>query len=198
MPFLVLSLPRSRSAWLSHFLTLGGEWRVGHDILIDCDSVEDFKGFLAGAFDGTCETGAALGWRLLQAEMPELRMLALRRPVEEVVASFLREGIELSEEGWRTLVERDAMLDAAVKVGGIEEVLAEDLDDPQCLRWMLDYLFDGEGEWDLAWWQQLRRLNIQVDMKARMEKLEERGPALLQLTREVLRRTLELGKEGLG
>ena len=58
-PFLVFGLPRSRTAWLSHFLA-PSPGAVGHDTGIDCKSISDFIGQFYGRdrLAGTCETGA--------------------------------------------------------------------------------------------------------------------------------------------
>ena len=96
-PFIVVSLPRSRSAWMAHFLAFGGRYAVGHDTLVECNSIAQFiSGFRLMA--GTCETGAVLGWRIIRQVMPEVKLVTVRRPVHEVAASFARFGIPVDEK----------------------------------------------------------------------------------------------------
>ena len=51
MPFIVFSMPRCRSTWLSVFLSRPGA-QVGHDIGVECASADEFKARL-GALAGT-------------------------------------------------------------------------------------------------------------------------------------------------
>lgn len=188
--FLVLSLPRSRSAWLSHFLTCGGVFLVGHDLLLDCDSLEDFEAFFqeGSKFEGSCETGAVLGWRLLRQRLPKVKLLVVHRPVLEVAASLVRQGVL---PDIRMLEEREGMLQTAGRAPGIEAIEYSDLDDLDCMKWMTEYLL-GPGWWELEWWLGLRQYNIQVNMKERLERLQERDRAMRGLAAEVAKRTREM------
>ena len=70
--FLILSLPRSRSKWLSCFLSPPGR-DCGHDLIVGCGSLADFSKALALRV-GSCETGAMVGWKLVRQVMPEVRL----------------------------------------------------------------------------------------------------------------------------
>src|SRR6185503_11458650 len=78
-PFVLFSLPRSRSAWLSVLLSRPGAL-VGHDIGIGCAQPEDFAQRLRSDLAGTCETGAAFAWRLIRWLVPDARFAVVRRP----------------------------------------------------------------------------------------------------------------------
>lgn len=86
MSFLVLSLPRSRSTWLSRFLSYG-DWRCGHDELRHMRSLADVKAWWTQPCTGSCETAAAPWWRLFPKD---LRIVTIRRDPGEVVASLMR------------------------------------------------------------------------------------------------------------
>src|ERR1700739_4123082 len=90
--FIIFSLPRSRSFWLSKFLSFG-EPRVGHDLAIRCASIEDFVEQLAQV-DGTIETGAVLGWRGVRKVLPKARLLVRRRPLVQVGRSLVNQGLQ--------------------------------------------------------------------------------------------------------
>jgi hypothetical protein len=192
-PFIVFSLPRSRSAWLSHYLTFGGQFLVGHDIVIECDSIEQFIGSFnpktPNALTGTCETGALLGWRLIQARLPQARLLALIRPLGEVFESFRKRGIAPDARG---MEESEAMLQALSRAPGVDTVFSSDLDDPECGKWLIESLL--EREFDTMWWQALRGINIQVDLLAPSQRVWERRDAMGALTRQVVEQTLALGE----
>lgn len=88
-PFLVLGLPRSRTAWLSRFLSYG-DWVCGHEELRHMRSIEDVATWFAQPCIGSAETAAAPWWRLLDRLAPGARILVVRRPVDDVVASLMR------------------------------------------------------------------------------------------------------------
>src|SRR5690348_11556095 len=87
--FIVYALPRSRTAWLSRFLTYG-EWACGHDEARHLRSVEDIKSWFAQPNTGTAETAAAPFWRTVQHISPDTKVVVVRRPVEDVLESLMR------------------------------------------------------------------------------------------------------------
>lgn len=106
--FVVFSLPRSRSFWLSCFLNYG-DWTCGHDEIRHVRSLQDVTAWLGMSNTGTIETAAAPFWRLLPSQT---RVCVIRRPVADVVASMLRTGVEYDEGGlWREMRKLDAKLD---------------------------------------------------------------------------------------
>lgn len=92
-PFLVLGLPRSRTYWLSRFLTYQ-DWYCGHEEARYIHSMEDARTWFKQPFMGSSETAVAPFWRLLQKFAPETRIVVIRRPVEEVKASLARIGFD--------------------------------------------------------------------------------------------------------
>lgn len=89
MAFIVFALPRSRTAWLSQFLTYG-DWVCGHEEIRHVRSLDDVKSWFAQPNVGTAETGAAPFWRTVAKLQPDIRVLVVRRPVAEVVESLLK------------------------------------------------------------------------------------------------------------
>lgn len=87
-PFVVFALPRSRTKWLSEFLTYK-DWHCGHDEARYWRSLDDAKSWLSQPNTGTVETGLAPFWRLLPRYAPEARVVTVRRPVAEVVNSLM-------------------------------------------------------------------------------------------------------------
>ena len=88
-PFVIFALPRSRTAWLSHFLSYGG-WLCGHDEARHMRGLGDVKAWFAQPNTGTVETAIAHWWRLLPSLAPHAKVVVIRRPVAEVVDSLMR------------------------------------------------------------------------------------------------------------
>ena len=77
-PFVVFSMPRSRSAWLAHWLTRVSERLVGHDLAIEADGIDHWLEFVARRFRGTCETGAVEIWPILRRALPACRIITIQ------------------------------------------------------------------------------------------------------------------------
>lgn len=86
-PFVVFSLPRSRSFWLSRFLT-SGSWACGHDEIVRFRGLEDVVSWLDQDYVGSVETAGASFWRLLAKYRPDTRVAVVLRPRAEVVRSL--------------------------------------------------------------------------------------------------------------
>lgn len=178
-PFIIFCLPRSRSAWVAHFLNYGGRCKVGHDIVIECKKVEDFFSAYKEGMRGTVETGAVEGWPLFHERFPEGRILTIHRPLAKVKASLARYGV-VPQEG--ELEAREEALLALSRMPFVESLVDSDLDLMGCCRWLFEYTTGLP--WDQGWWEQLRRINIQVDMAKRLEQLHRNHEQLEALKAE--------------
>src|SRR5580693_982148 len=90
-PFIIFALPRSRTAWLSKFLSYG-KWFCHHEHAIRLRSIEDFKAALAQRYTGFAETAAGPAWHLIRHFRPDVRAVVVRRPVEETIAAMVEAG----------------------------------------------------------------------------------------------------------
>lgn len=90
-PYVIFCLPRSRSTWLSQFLTFG-DWSCGHDELRHARQLEDVRSWLSQPMTGTVETAAAPFWRLAQHFSPDVRFVTIRRDPDEAAASAAAAG----------------------------------------------------------------------------------------------------------
>jgi hypothetical protein len=175
--FLILSLPRSRSAWLSRFLSYRNK-RCGHDIAPRCGSVAEVVDRL-GRYDGSCETGAMLAHQILRNQLPGTKFVTVRRPVREVIDSLARVGLRADEEIYR----RAAMLDELERLGGVRTYTYEDLINPACCKEIFEHCL--ETEFDPLWWASHHELNIQVAMPGWLRMLEENKPNIERLKSEI-------------
>lgn len=171
-PFVVFSLPRSRSAWTSVFLSAPGA-ACGHDIGPTLDFPDDFERLLTTKFVGTCETGAAFAWRLIREQLPQAMFVVIRRDPAQVIRSLEAFGI-VGQEGEMWGRARD--LD---QISAQPGTLTLDFDDLgkawQCGRLYWHCL---GRPMPMTWWQQLQRLNVQVDMDRQLKMLMERRPQI--------------------
>ena len=185
-PFIVFSLPRSRSAWMSVFLSHGGHF-VGHDIGTECKAPEDFLDALAGKLSGTCETGAMFAWRLLRHELPDCKFVVIRRPRSEVTASLGRFGLRGFEDEMKR---RDELLDEIAALPVTLAVKFSDLASADACKQVFEFCLRRQMDWQ--WWSHLSDLNIQVDMRRTLLRLGDNHHRIEALKSAVLRRQSEL------
>lgn len=185
-PFVVFALPRSRTAWISHFLSYG-DWHCGHDELRHMRTLDDVDAWFAQPCTGTVETAGAPWWRMLE---PGMRVVVVRRPVEEVVDSLMRiPGCSFDTDELRTTMTRlDHKLDQiesrvpclSVNFGdlGKEETCAALFE--HCLPYAHDH----------AWWEGLSRVNIQINMRTLIRYCTAYAPAMDKLASVAKHRSL--------
>ena len=160
-PFLILALPRSRTAWISKFLTYG-EWLCGHEQLRYMRSLEDVISWYRMGEIGMAETAAAPHWRLALALFPDLNVITIRRDRGEVCSSLARLGAEGPQVG--TMLERlDRKLDQIERRGtNVMPIRYHELDTEAGARRLweatLPYPFDRD------WYKILAPLNIQFSL----------------------------------
>lgn len=180
-PFIIFSLPRSRSAWLSHYLTYADKW-CGHDTVIDCKTMDEFAGQFVGpqAIAGSCETGAMLGWRVIRHSMPKAKLLVVRRPILECWAELATFGIagDMTE-----MYRRSELLSAISALPNVITIDWLELNDPNCCKMIFEHCL--ELDWNPRWWAKLAEVNIQVDMPRRIRKLQANHEILEQLKLDV-------------
>lgn len=166
MTFVVFSLPRSRSAWLSAFLGAPGRV-VGHDIGVTCSSPSEFAWRLRNEMAGTCETGAAFAAPLIRQMIPDVRFVTIRRSITQVCASLARFGIVDVED---EMAERDMALDAIERrYPDTMRLEFADLIRPTVCGVL--HQFCTGLPMDGVWWAALDALNIQVDMARQLALL---------------------------
>jgi hypothetical protein len=140
-PVCIFTLPRSRSAWLSVFLSFGN-WACSHDASVRMRGMDDVQRFFSRPNAITVETGIAPGWRLLARRFPEMRMVVVRRSIEEVIASWSRAFGDIpfdSDKMRRVVVYMDRMLDQIARQPGVRSVAFSDLSDQETCRALFEH-----------------------------------------------------------
>lgn len=163
-PFVVMTMPRSRSFWLSKFLAPRG-WTCGHDSLRYMRNLDDGRRWLAQPWTGTCETGIAPWWRALQRLRPDCAVVVVRRDPREVIESLVRLGLfPESETLWRQCYRMAAKLDQiALRWPGALVVDYQDLVLEDCCAEVFEHCLGGL-EHDPTWWQWHHQTNLQGDV----------------------------------
>ena len=173
--FVIYALPRSRTAWLSAFLSYGG-WACLHEQAIFMRSLRDVRRLTARPRTGSVETAAGPAWRLLRHYAPEHRAVVIRRPVEETVEAMMEAGRNAGAAYDEDHLRR------AMRYG--DRCLTQISDQPGTLT--LDYS-DLAGEaacqqifehclpypFDREWWSSLKDRNIQTDLSAFFRHYQE-------------------------
>lgn len=172
-PFIVFSLPRSRSAWMAHWLS-DQDLFVGHDVGIECKSVADFAGRFKSALDGSCETGSMFAWRLIRKEIPGIKFVVIRRERRAVAASLARFGLAGLED---ELEARDRALDEIEVQPESFRANFGDLCHPESCSALLAHIAPDKM-FHMKQFAEWNALNVQVKMDERLSRLIENGPQI--------------------
>lgn len=165
-PFLVMALPRSRTAWLSKFLSFK-PWVCGHEQIRYFRTLEDVKTWFMQPYIGSAETLAVQYWRLLPRYAPNCRVLIVRRPVAEVVESILKFNVSGMDSGKLA----DNMKRLNHKLDQVEarypnclSVNFNELSDFDVCQVVFEYCLGiNLGE---KWFQYWNNINVQIDLDA--------------------------------
>lgn len=189
MTFVVFGLPRSRTFWLSRFLSYGG-WECGHDEARHMRSVGDVRAWLAQPSTGTVETAAAPFWRTLRQLAPDARVVVVRRPVGDVVASLQRLGIAFDAAALLKVVRGlDAKLDQIeARWPGALSVQFDDLKDETTCAAVFEHCLPLKH--DAAWWRMIAPMNLQTNLPALLRYCEAFRPQLEKVASQIKHKTL--------
>lgn len=173
-PFIIYALPRSRTAWLSYFLTYK-DWHCSHDIVADLHSIADLEAFFKRPNVGTCETGMVDGWKLAEKLCPQARRVVVRRPLKDVKASLAKFGINADAD----IEKRSALLTQVTACSKVLTVTFDDLNTEEGCKKVFEHCL--QLPFDREHWLALKDRNIQVDMAARLAKLQKNHDAIESL-----------------
>jgi hypothetical protein len=172
--FIVYGLPRSRTFWLSKFLSYR-DWNCGHDEIRHARSMADVDAWFGQPCTGTVETAAAPWWRLAAKYNP--RVVVVRRPVAEVVASAARAGGTPDE---RYIAYLDRKLDQIeARVPGVLSVQFADLASESTCAAVFEHCLPYRH--DSAWWAYADKVNAQTNLPATVRYMTAYAPQLQKL-----------------
>ena len=188
--FLVFALPRSRTAWLSRFLS-HGEWNCGHDEIRHMRTLDDVTAWFSQPFTGSVETAGAPWWRLLPRYAPDVKIAVVRRPVSDVVDSLMRiDGVMFERERTERHIWRlDRKLDQlTARVPGVLSVDFADLENEATCSRLFEHCTGSPH--DHQHWSALAPVNVQIDFKALVRYTEAYGGVLNRLSSAAKQKSL--------
>jgi GNAT superfamily N-acetyltransferase len=164
-PFIIFGMARSRTTWLSRFLSYG-DWHCGHDEIVHIRNLADVQSWFRQPNTGTVETAAAPWWRMVRKISPDARVAVVLRPVQESVDSFMRLGLPFDRDLLTTELRRqDRKLEQiARRWPGAMVVSYSDLDSEAVCAAIFEHCLPYKH--DHGWWEHVSRQNIQVNMTA--------------------------------
>lgn len=183
-PFVIFALPRSRTAWLSRFLTYG-DWVCGHEEARHLRQIGDVQTWLSQPNTGTIETLAAPFWRSLPQKT---RVAVIRRPVGDVVRSLMRLGDFDRAKLTEVITTFDRKLDQIEKRVECLSVNFDELEQEDVCAKVFEHCLPYQHDRD--WWRCMARENIQVDLRAMFRHFDVFRPQLEKLGRLLKQKTL--------
>lgn len=190
-PFVILALPRSRTYWLSRFLS-HGLWHCGHDEIQHMRSLDDVRTWFTQPNIGTVETTAAPYWRLLTHYRPDVQVVTIRRSPTDVLASVMRVVPECDPESmWRLLRAADTKLDQIeARVPGVLSVKYEALVSEDACAAIFERCLRQPMQ--LEWWRTWDAVRVSGNLTAQLRYARAYLPQLQKLARVAKHTSLAL------
>ncbi len=197
LPYAVLSAGRSRTMWLSAFLTYG--ICVCHfEATAKVGSLSEVLTMLSIPGMGFAETLAAPAWPLLLTAEPKLRTVVVRRPLDEILASLVaatESKAQLDLDKLRSLLAyiRRALDKLSLQPQTLTVDFSELEQESVCaavFEHCLPYKHDS------GWWKFLSAKNINPDVMQLAALYMQREQEIAQLGKECRHMMFRLGRQG--
>ena len=176
--FFILSLPRSRTAWLANFLTYENSYCF-HEGLLSCKNISAMRQLFESTGKptvGNSDCGNMLFLDELRDDFPEAKFVIIDRPVDEVIDELHEIGLiyfdpKVMELTAQELAVAKRTMDALV-------VDYRDLDENAC-RHIWQYCIGTP--FDEHRWRMLDGLDIQIILSKKLEAIRENEPNIESL-----------------
>lgn len=197
-PFLVLTAGRSRTMWLSAFLTYG-ICVCNFESIVKISSFSDVMGALSIPGIGSAETMAAPAWRLLKVAAPNLRAVVVKRPTREIIESLVTaasDRMQLDEVALHVIIERlqralDVVSEDAASVLTVD--FAELKSEEVCKR-IFEHCLPYKH--DSGWWKFMDAKVLDPDIVQMAQMMQARQHQVAALGREARHLTFRLARQG--
>lgn len=196
-PFIVFTNGRSRTMWLSAFLTYG-ICVCNFEATARLSSFQEVTNALAIPGMGAAETLAAPAWRLLKLAAPTLRAVVVRRPLDEILASFaarVGDQIQFDSEKARVILTRiERALDLVSQHPDTLTVQFSELASEQTCKRIFEHCLPYHH--DKGWWEYMNAKVLDPDVARLASYFNARTPQILALGAEVRHLTFKLARKG--
>lgn len=166
MRYAILALPRSRTAWLSAWLTTetGKCW---HEPIADCSQLSDLDGL-----DGVSDTSALLAWNRIYKRWPDAKYVIVKRDPHDVTVSLRKLGLDTNVNRWSRVLRRaaDSLPALVIEFPDMDDRLRE------IWEWVKPEPFDAARAYAFS------RMNITADPQALLSRVD---PARMRNVLEV-------------
>lgn len=197
LPFAVFSAGRSRTMWLSAFLTYG--ICVCHfEATAKVSAFRDVMDMLSIPGMGAAETLAAPAWPLLLTAEPKLRVVVVRRPLEEILSSLVAATsgkLELDLPTLRRLLAYVIRsLDKLAKQPQSLMVDFHELTSEEVCKAVFEHCLPYKH--DSGWWQWLAAKKIDPDVMQLAALYQQRQKEIHSVGRECRHLLFRLARQG--
>lgn len=169
--FFILSLPRSRTAWLANFLTFENSFCF-HEGLLECDKVDKLKSLFASTgkqIVGNSDCGNILFLDELIKAFPDAKYVVIKRPLEEVKKEM--RGMGLGDwDGWTLDISEKRMNEVMKDVDALI-IDYHDLDEQACKQ-IWDHCIGTP--FNSTRWRMLDGLDIQIILQKKLEYMRSK------------------------
>ncbi len=178
-PFAIFALPRSRTAWLSAWMTHGDLVCV-HDPMIGMESVGDLVALLDDPNTGIVDTAMSFAAPIVRKLRPATKIAVVVRDIEEVRQSLIDCGLGPYGDG--VLEQLNESLSAVSAMDGVLTIRYDDLSDEAVARSLWEFCI-GEG-FDPGRFKDFCDKDIQIDVNKRVARCESNLPAISKFVSE--------------
>ena len=167
-PFIIHALGRSRTAWLSEFLTYR-RWLCLHEQAIYLRHPAELPILFSRPNVGYAETAASFGWPLIRHARPDIIQVVIDRDPDEagaaMMASYDRHGLRYDPGKMGSIFDRGHRV--LRKISALPDVLTlsyADLDTEAGCRAVFEHCLPYA--WDRDWWLRMRDRRVEADVPA--------------------------------
>ena len=198
-PFLIFAVPRSRTAWLSAFLTYR-DWICYHEQAFNMRSMAEGAAVLAQPNTGSAETATSPAWELIKKHVPHLRAVVIRRPIEETIHSMAAAaekalGVPVYGEKLRKGMEYgNRCLEKISAHPGTLTLQFRDLETEAGCRAVFEFCLPYQ--WDRDWWFAMKDTKIEADVAAKLRYYWDNREAIEGFKRALKIELIQMRRKG--
>lgn len=175
--FIVYGLPRSRTFWLSQFLTYK-DWQCGHDEIRYVRDMNDIRSYFKQANIGTVETAASPFYRLVQHYVPNIKTVIVRRDPIDILRSLSQLNTPCNFEATEKMLRNQEIKFYQIEknVPNVLSVNFEELNDEATCAKIFEHCLPFKH--DPVWYNSIKDINLQVHYGRQVEYCKHYMPQL--------------------